>query len=405
MTDVSDLDRPIPHEAANGWWRRHDIFPTFSWSWWLRRGWLFWPVALVYGVIFASYHAFGMNALGDWPVLALVASTGGLIMVSTGPLLATGVRYLRLPFWLEQLLVVAAIAVGFVAAIFAEKWVSGFHDHLMAQLRGPARPPIPWLFQGISYVLYFSLDGGMLVLFAVSGGFAALQYLGERRRLAVWASRREVEALRAERDAADLRLAVLQAQVEPHFLFNTLASVRSLVASDPPRAAATIDALSDYLRSTLPSFREPGGEAATLEGATLGKQIDICRRYLDLMNVRMDGRIAIAIDASDAVRGLSFPPLILISLVENAVKHGIEPKPGRGTIAIRAALDGGMLTVAVEDTGAGLSAGGISHGLGLANVRAQLRNRFGDGATLDISGRPEGGTQAVITMVSPMVPA
>ncbi len=394
MTQVSDLDRPIPREASTGgWWRSHDVYPTFSWPWWLRRGWLFWPVALVYGMIFASYHAFGMNALGDWPILALVACTGGLIMVSTGPLLATGVRHLRLPLWLEQILVVAAIAAGLAAAIFAEKWVSGFHDHLMARLRGPARPPIPWLFQGISYVLYFSLDGGMLVLFAVSGGFAAMQYLGERRRLAAWASRQEVEALRAQRDTADMRLAVLQAQVEPHFLFNTLASVRSLVATDPKRASATIDALSDYLRSTLPSFREPGRE-----DAALGKQIDICHRYLELMNVRMDGRIRIVIDAPDEIRALAFPPLILISLVENAVKHGIEPKPGPGTIALRARLDAGGLRVAVEDDGAGLTAGETSHGLGLANVRAQLRNRFGDGAALDIAARPDGGTRAVITL-------
>jgi len=394
MTHISDLDRPIPHEvSADGWWRRHDVYPVFSWSWWLRRGWLFWPVALIYGMIFASYHAFAMDALGDWPILALVACTGGLVMVSTGPLLATGVRYLRLAPWLERILVVAAIAAGLFVALQAEVWISAFHDHLMARLRGTVRPPIPWLFHGISYLLHFSLDGGTLVLFGVSGGIAVLQYLGERRRLATWAARREVEALRAERDAADLRLAVLQAQVEPHFLFNTLASVRSLVATDPTRAAATIEALSDYLRSTLPSFRQPGRD-----DATLGKQIDICRRYLELMNVRMDGRIDIVVEAADAVRALPFPPLVLISLVENAVKHGIEPKPGPGVVAIRAALDGGRLKVAVEDNGAGLSAGGTSHGLGLANVRAQLRNRFGDTAGLDIVGRTGGGTSAVIAL-------
>ena len=397
MTHVSDLDRPIPREASTGgWWRSHDVYPTFSWSWWLRRSWLFWPVALVYGMIFASYHAFGMDALGDWPPLALVACAGGLIMVSTGPLLATGVRYLGLALWLEQILVVVAIAAGLVAAVLASNWISDYHDHLMARLRDPARPPIPWLFHGISYVLHFSLDGGMLVLFSVGGGFAALQYLGERRRLAVWASRREVEALRTERDAADLRLAVLQAQVEPHFLFNTLASVRSLVATDPARAAATIDALCDYLRSTLPSFREPGRE-----DATLGKQIDICRRYLELMNVRMDGRVTIAIDAPETVRALAFPPLTLISLVENAVKHGIEPKPGPGTIAIHAGVENDVLRVSVEDDGAGLTVGETSHGLGLANVRGQLRNRFGEDATLDIAARAEGGTRAVITLALP----
>src|SRR3569623_462933 len=212
MTHASDLDRPIPPDATTGgWWRSHDIYPAFSWSWWRRRGCLFWPVALVYGMVFASWHAFGMDALSDWLPLALVACAGGLIMVSAGPLLATGVRYIGLPRWLEQILVVAAIAIGLVAAIMAADWISDFHDHLMVRLRGPIRPPIPWLFQGISWVLHFSLDGGTLVMFAVSGGFAAMQYLGEGRRLAAWAGRREVAAMRAERDAADLRLAVLQA--------------------------------------------------------------------------------------------------------------------------------------------------------------------------------------------------
>jgi LytS/YehU family sensor histidine kinase len=97
------------------------------------------------------------------------------------------------------------------------------------------------------------------------------------------------------------------------------------------------------------------------------------------------------------VRLLVFPPLILISLVENAIKHGIEPKPGPGEIVIRAALSDGWLTVAVEDDGAGLRPGPI-HGLGLANVRAQLRNRFGDTASLDITGLDSGGTRAVLVM-------
>ncbi len=176
--------------------------------------------------------------------------------------------------------------------------------------------------------------------------------------------------------------------------------MRSLVATDPARAASTIDALCDYLRSTLPSFREPGREEATL-----GKQIDICHRYLELMNVRMDGRVGIAIDAPEAVRALAFPPLTLISLVENAVKHGIEPKPGPGAIAIRAGLEDGVLQVAVEDDGVGLSPGETSHGLGLANVRAQLRNRFGDDATLDIAARSQGGTRAVITLTFSGPPA
>lgn len=389
MTHLTHLDTPLPPDTTGReWWRRHDMYPTFSWSWWLRRGWVFWPVALVYGTGYASWHGFGMNALGDWPSLALVACLCGLIMVSAGPLLATGVRYIGLPLKAERILVVIALLIGLFIAKLADTWVNDYHDRLMQPFRGHPME-IPGIFQLISGILRFSLDGGTMVLVAVGGGFALFQYLSERRRLAAHAAQQQVATLRSERDAADLRLAVLQAQVEPHFLFNTLASVRSLVATDPKRAATTIDALADYLRSTLPTFRE-----TTLEDATLGKQVDICSRYLELMNIRIEGRIRIILEISDEVRAHPFPPLILISLVENAVKHGIEPKPGPGEIAIRAHLTD-KLTVSVEDDGAGLTPG-PSHGLGLANVRAQLRNRFGDDASLDITGRETGGTAAVI---------
>lgn len=396
MTHLSTPLPPNAYDDHSAWWRRQDMYPAFSWPWWVRRGWLFWPIAVVYGVGYASWHAFGMNAMYDWPSLALVASIGGLVMVNAGPLLATGVRYLGLPLHVERGLVVVALLVGLAIATMADALVDEYHDHLMSALNAPdMKAPIPALFQGISTVLSFTLNNGTMVLVAVGGGVALFHYLSERRRMAAYEAEVQVNAMRTERDAADLRLAVLQAQVEPHFLFNTLASVRSLVATDPKRAAATIDALSDYLRSTLPSFRDTG-----LQDATLGKQIDICHRYLELMNVRMDGRIRIVVEADQSVRAMAFPPLILISLVENAVKHGIEPKPGPGEIAIRAGLHDGRLSVAVEDDGAGLTPG-PRHGLGLTNVRAQLRNRFGGDASLDIAGREGGGTRAVIEMIAP----
>ncbi|MGN6210463.1 sensor histidine kinase [Asticcacaulis sp.] len=371
------------------------MYLAFSWQWWLRRAWLFWPIALVYGAGYATWHAFGMNALGDWPILALVAGAGGLVMVSAGPLLATGVRYIRLPLRWERVLVIVALLIGLVVAKSMELWVNSYHQVLMAHLPGHSTaPPAPWLFSALSGALRFGLDGSTLVFVAVGGGLALVPYLNERRRLAAYEAQQQVSALRSERDAADLRMAVLQAQVEPHFLFNTLASVRSLVASDPKRAAMTIDALADYLRATLPSLRDTG-EA----DATLGRQVTLCHRYLELMNIRMGGRILIVIDVSDAIRALPFPPLILISLVENAVKHGVEPKPGPCEIAIRATLHDARMRVVVEDDGAGLVPG-PSQGMGLANVRAQLRNRFGANASLAIVGRAGGGTCAVIEMAT-----
>ncbi len=399
MTRASKLNRPLPdaRPEAWGWWRRHDMYPAFSWPWWLRRGWLFWPVAVIYGAGYASWHAFGMNALSDWPSLAAIACLGGLVMVSAGPLLATGIRYIGLPLRWERMLVVAALLAGLAVAKTAELWVNDYHNRLMAPLgdQHMAATQVPWFFSVVSHALRFTLDGSTLVFVAVGGGFALFQYLSERRRLAAHAAQTQVGTLKSERDAADLRLAVLQAQVEPHFLFNTLASVRSLVATDPQRAAATIDALADYLRATLPSFRDDGRTQTTL-----GHQIDLCRRYLELMNVRMADRLGIVIAVDADVRALPFPSLILISLVENAVKHGIEPKPGQGNIRIHADVHDGQLTVAVEDDGAGLVPG-PSDGLGLANIRAQLRNMFGETASLRIGGREGGGTCAVIEMPAP----
>ncbi len=394
-----DLDQPLPRDALNtskGLWSGYDAYPTFGWAWWLRRGWVFWPLALVWGMGFATWHASGVNMWSDWPGLAWRASLSVLVTVTTGPLLATLVRHagrhLHLPLWVERILVVAAIVAGLAVALVVENWVNNYHNGLMRHYAG-MHMNVPWPYGMISDVLQISLNGAAAVMIFAAGGFAVVRYFGERRRLVEVAARRELEAVRAERDTADMQLGILQAQVEPHFLFNTLASVRSLIASDPDRAAATIDAMADYLRSTLPSFR---GERVVQ--ATLGHQIDICHRFLELMNVRMGGRIDIRIDAAADIRALPFPPLLLISLVENAVKHGIEPRPGPGMIAIRARhTDGGILEITVEDDGAGLTPG-PSHGVGLANVRAQLRNRFGDHAALAVTGRDDGGTRAVITL-------
>ena len=127
-----------------------------------------------------------------------------------------------------------------------------------------------------------------IALFLVSGGYDLPAYLSEQRRLLEGKRQLEVLTLRTEKTATDMHLAVLQAQIEPHFLFNTLASVRSIILTEPERAVATVDALSDYLRSTLPRLRN----AAAMEMPTLGAQIEICKNYLELMKIRMGGRLS-----------------------------------------------------------------------------------------------------------------
>jgi len=190
-----------------------------------------------------------------------------------------------------------------------------------------------------------------------------------------------------------MRLTLLQAQVEPHFLFNTLASVRSLLTTDPQRAAQTIDALALHLRATLPKLRAETGASKS----TLGEQFDICASYLDLMRVRLGDRLRYELRLSPDLRDAHFPPLLLISLVENAIKHGVEPKPGPAQVLLSARVieqaDGARLEVLVEDDGAGLKLG-VGEGTGLANIRGQLLARYGSAGSLELSERAFGGVLA-----------
>jgi signal transduction histidine kinase len=390
-THDDDLRSRLPRGVLSdlGGWTLYQSFRTFTWPWLLRRGVVFWPLALLAGSAFAAYHASSMGAWSDWPPLAWRACLAGLLTVTVGPALATLIRHLRPPAIPERVLVIAAIALGLWIGLVALSWASHYHDHLMEGYSDRSMK-VGVLAKAFSQVLRASIDTSVFVWIFAGGGLATIYYLGERRRLAQYTTQRQLEALRAERNAADMRLAVLQAQVEPHFLFNTLASVRSLIASEPARAAQTIDALADYLRAALPRLRDD-----RMEDATLDRQIDLCLGYLDLMRVRMAGRLSVRVEVDAAVRDLPFPPLILLTLVENAVTHGVEPKPGPGEITILAEVDGNILTISVEDDGAGLTPG-ITPGLGLANVRAQLQSLFGDRARLDVTSRPQGGVSARI---------
>jgi signal transduction histidine kinase len=386
-----DLSARLPRGVLSdlGGWTLYQSFRVFSWPWLLRRLAVFGPLALLAGCVFAAWHASGMGTWDDWPGLAWRAALAALVAVAAGPLLATLVRHLRPAAAIERLLVILAVLAGLVAAYAALAWASAYHDALMRAHRGQTMT-VGLFGRALSRFFAASVDASWLVFLVAGGGLAIFYYLGERRRIAQHEAGQQLERLRAERDAAETRLAVLQAQVEPHFLFNTLASIRSLVATEPARAAQTIEALGDYLRATLPRLR--GGRA---EENNLGEQLEICAGYLDLMRVRMADRLEVRIEADAAARALPFPPLILLTLVENAVTHGIEPKRGPGRIAIAAAVEDDMLIVVVEDDGAGL-APGTSAGLGLSNVRAQLLGLYGERAALDVASRPDGGVSARI---------
>jgi hypothetical protein len=395
------LNEPLPRDVEAGGLARfadYQRYPAFTWPWFLRRAVIFWPIAVSYGLFQGVWHASSMTTWADALPLGVRAAGGSLVAVSAGPLLAMGVRYRHLPYPAERALVIVAVIAGLIIGAAAETAVANYHSMLMARHLGMSMAT-PEAVTNLSRMLGVMMGRlpGWIVLFLVGGGPELLSYITERRRLAERQRRLDVDALRREKADADLKMAVLQAQIEPHFLFNTLASVSSLVSTAPDRAVSTIDALADYLRSTLPKLRGEGG----VEGATLGHQLSICAQYLELMNLRMGGRITVEIDAPPELAEAPFPPLLLISLVENAVKHGIEPKLGPGLIAIRGRMRLGAgetrLEVSVEDDGVGLR-DGSGAGVGLANVHAQLQHRFGPRAKLDVSGREGGGVRARITV-------
>jgi hypothetical protein len=192
-----------------------------------------------------------------------------------------------------------------------------------------------------------------------------------------------------KRQLAEAQLKMMQAQVEPHFLFNTLASVDFLIETDPPRASRMQKNLIAYLRSALPQMREGS--------TTLGKEIGLCRAYLEILKVRMDDRLQFAVNVPQGLASAQFPPMILQSLVENAIKHGLEPKGDGGSLTISADVVNGNLRVTVADTGLGFGAGSRpGTGVGLANVRERLAALYGGRARLTVDANTPRGTIATI---------
>ena len=199
--------------------------------------------------------------------------------------------------------------------------------------------------------------------------------------------RAEAERHQLEKSVLEARLALMQAQVEPHFLFNTLANVQHLVETDPPGAARVLESLIRYLRAALPQMRE----AST----NLGRELDMARAFLEIHQVRMGARLDFAIDVPETLKVRAFPPMMLISLVENAVKHGVDPCCECSSIVIRAREEAGRLRVSVADTGDGVrpKTGG---GVGLANIRERLKALYGSAAHLVLEENAPRGVVASI---------
>lgn len=259
----------------------------------------------------------------------------------------------------------------------------------LALLRGAN--PLRYLSSGVALqmMLPFALFVSLFMLLVLVSG--------ERRSVAEAKAARQNEQIAATgRLLAEARLRALQAQIEPHFLYNTLANVVGLIDSQPALARRMLERFIDYLRASLAASRA--------EQSTLGAEADLIAAYLDVLSVRMGARLHYRIEIGAELRQQALAPMLLQTLVENAITHGLEPKLEGGSIVISAHCDGARLCVQVADSGAGLTAppqqraGG---GVGLANLRARLASLYGEGAQVQLlENQPCGMTARLLLPVS-----
>ncbi len=251
---------------------------------------------------------------------------------------------------------------------------------------------ISWkLFAAISFVLLIA--GGMIDLpqlaflivltsIVIKASFKQQIQAEEKATAATYLA----EAEQLKRQLVEARMAAMQAQVEPHFLFNTLASIDHLIETDPARASLMQKSLIALLRATLPAMRE----TSTNTGANLGQELAIIRPYLDIQKMRMEDRLDILWDVPEGLKSAEIPSMMVLSLVENSFKHGLEPKAEGGKLVLRAEVVHGKLLITVKDSGVGYFPANETgnpeqpSGFGLKNIRDRLSLFYGDQATFSI---------------------
>lgn len=310
----------------------------------------------------AASLVFGLMALNSHGGLTLVALRV-YVPAAMGLLVYSGFerwpRHLPAPLarWAVQVLAVTLVVPGTVLALF------------LATLR-EGQPPF-WLVPGAlwGFMVHFFLGA------LVSAWVAMAALLRQRDAHLLQAERARSEL---KQQALDAQLRLLQAQVEPHFLFNTLANVQALVDAGSPRASPVLASLVAYLRAAVPRLSQPDYR--------LGQELEMVRAYLALMQLRLPDRLSFSVDAEPGLETLRCPPLMLMTLAENAVRHGIDPSLEGGRIEVRVRrLPDGRCLAEVRDTGVGLQPTSNGLGTGLQSLRERLYASFDGDAELRLS--------------------
>ncbi|WP_426690500.1 sensor histidine kinase [Rhodanobacter ginsengiterrae] len=258
--------------------------------------------------------------------------------------------------------------------------VAAGHDRCSATLIcEPAAP---------AWSYWFLLDGGSNFEHAETVTRAVSEQVAARRRT----EKAAAAQTETEKQLTVAKLRLLHAQVEPHFLYNTLASAQLLARNDPPRADEMLGHLIHYLRHSLPRADD--------QISTLDVELDRAVAYLEILKIRMGQRLTVQVDVAEALRATALPPMMLQTLVENAIKHGLEPRIGGGTLWIRARRSGDAVALTVADDGVGFTVGGSTSdtGIGLNNVRERLRLVYGTHAALAVVANFPAGVAATISV-------
>jgi len=341
-----------------------------------------------------------------WLMTLAVSLSWGLGLLAL--ILLLGRRWPQAGWWLSTALpfLFTSVMIGLSFHVVYTAVERHSSDRFLAWINGRPSLPVVLCYGGIStlcvmlgfalsYLLLGSLPGYEGVRLGPVSSWLSIALTGLIISVlwSIWWSQQwQEEYLKRQAQEAQLRL--LQAQIEPHFLFNTLANVHGLMDHDPALAKQMLASFTDYLRVSLGRLRA--------QDSTVAQEFELARSYLQLLQIRMADRLQFDLQADDEAQGLVLPPLLLQPLVENAVVHGLEPSIDGGTVRMRARVNGQRLLIEVQDDGRGLNAlprpgGRRGNNMALENIRERLQARYGSGATLELQNA-EPGTRALISI-------
>jgi len=323
-------------------------------------------------VIFSTQILFQPGILDDWPLESVARGWLDYFaeILLCGTAMWLGVELVG--FLRERRL---AHAAAVLAALVAGAFLGSYAGVVLLQPPGFYPPLLSIAGEALQWAVF-----GFLVVLAHN------HLLREARATAALEAA-DIERASLDKQMLEAQLEVLQAQIEPHFLFNTLAHVKRLYEVRRETGDEMLTSLRHYLRAALPRMREAG--------STLQREAELVGAYLNILHLRLGSRLEFSFDIPPEAGRHSLPPMVLITLVENAIKHGIAPRPDGGAIRIRAAVRGRDLEVEVADTGAGFSES-LGNGVGLANIRARLKGLHGRRASLTLRHNTPRGVVACV---------